>query len=58
MWALFKDGFVSAVQDLNNPAALVVRARNFRHLEALFPNQEIVMSPDARLPQPRLCLQG
>ncbi|MES0171897.1 hypothetical protein [Mesorhizobium sp. M0006] len=47
MWICFKEGFVSAVQDRDSPHDLVVRARNLRHLEALFPNHEIVMSPDA-----------
>lgn len=46
MWICFKEGFVSAVQDQYNPDSLVVRARNLRHLEALFPDHEIVMSPD------------
>ncbi|UVK55849.1 hypothetical protein DBIPINDM_002412 [Mesorhizobium sp. AR02] len=47
MWICFKEGFVSAVQNPDDPDDLVVRARNVRHLEALFPNHEIVMSPDA-----------
>lgn len=47
MWICFREGFVSAVQNRDNPEDLVVRARNLRHLEALFPYHEIVMSPDA-----------
>lgn len=47
MWICFRDGFISAVQDRDSPEALVVRARNPRHLECLFPTLEIIMSPDA-----------
>ncbi|MEI9406935.1 hypothetical protein [Mesorhizobium argentiipisi] len=47
MWVCFNDGFVSAVQDRERPRTLVVRARNKRHLGDIFPDYEVVISPDA-----------
>ena len=35
MWICFNDGFVSAVEDKNNPTMLKVRARCREHLEFL-----------------------
>lgn len=42
MWLCFNDGFVSAVQDRNEPNSLVVRARRQEILATLFPNETIV----------------
>lgn len=41
MWIFTSKGFVSMVQDFNNPGNLLVRARNKAHLEALFPEEKI-----------------
>jgi len=43
MWLCFNNGFVSAVQDRNNPDRFVVRARRREHLEDNFPGYEIVV---------------
>ena len=47
MWICFDDAFVSAVQDRADLNRLVVRGRRKEHLQALFPNQEIILTPDA-----------
>ena len=47
MWVCLREGFVSAVQDRYDPGRLVVRARNPEHLKTLFPDDEIVLTPDA-----------
>ena len=46
MWICMSDGFVSAVQDHDDPSRLAVRARKREHLERLFPGHEIVTTPD------------
>lgn len=42
MWIFTKKGFVSAVHHKDNPAMMVVRARDRSHLEALFPGYPII----------------
>jgi hypothetical protein len=47
MWICLNDAFVSAVQDRNRPDYLVVRARKRQHLKLLFPDVEVIDTPDA-----------
>lgn len=47
MWIAFNDSFVSAVEDRNDSARLLVRARNPDHLKRLFPNHEVIVTPSA-----------
>jgi len=47
MWICFNDAFVSAVHNRNDPDRLCVRARRRKHLERLFPDADIIMTPDA-----------
>ena len=47
MWIAMTDTFVSAVQDRNDPSRLVVRARKAEHLERLFPDREVTITPEA-----------
>jgi len=47
MWVAMRDSFVSTVQDRNDPNTLVVRGRKAEHLKRLFPDREIVITPDA-----------
>ena len=41
MWICCNDAFVSAVEDKNDSSRLLVRGRNKKHLEAMFPGYEI-----------------
>lgn len=47
MWLCFNDGFVSAVEDRYDPDGLIIRARRKAHLEALFPDEFIHVTPKA-----------
>ena len=47
MWVCLREGFISVVQDRYQPDRLMVRARNEQHLRTLFPDHEIVLTPDA-----------
>ena len=44
MWLCFNDGFVSAVQDYNDPEGFVARARRRKALESLLPGQEVAVN--------------
>src|ERR671921_69751 len=46
MWLCMNDSFVSAVQDHSDPTRLVVRARRKEHLNRLFPNHEVIVTPN------------
>jgi hypothetical protein len=47
MWICLNDAFLSAVQDRDNVDRLCVRARKYSHLQHLFPETEIVVTPHA-----------
>ncbi len=47
MWICLTDSFVSVVQDGNDLNRMVVRGRRKEHLQALFPEREILLTPDA-----------
>tara|TARA_X000001036_G_C20534397_1_gene747585 strand:+ start:395 stop:721 length:327 start_codon:yes stop_codon:yes gene_type:complete len=40
MWLFFSNGFLSIVAHRDKPNHLLVRSRNMKHLEALFPNSK------------------
>lgn len=43
MWVFTSKGFISVVQSDQDPDTFVVRARNRKHLEELFPKEQIVV---------------
>lgn len=43
MWFCFNDGFISAVES-GTPGELKVRARRKKHLEAIFPGKDILVT--------------
>lgn len=47
MWVFTNKGFISIVQDKNNPSILMVRARDKKHLKTLFPKREPIFTPKA-----------
>ena len=50
MWVFFKDGFISAVQNKDDPEELIVRARSKEHLKSFlgpFSEDFITETPDA-----------
>ena len=47
MWICLNDCFCSIVEDRDDPAYVLVRARNPDHLTALFPEAEIIDTPTA-----------
>lgn len=47
MWVCFNDAFISVVQDRNQPDRVCVRARRSKHLQLLFPDSEVILTPQA-----------
>ena len=47
MWVCLNNAFLSIVRDRDDAGRLCVRARNRAHLEALFPDDLIVETPNA-----------
>ena len=47
MWIFTNKGFISAVADFNNTGNLLVRARNKKHLTALFPGVKVAKTENA-----------
>ena len=47
MWIFTTSGFVSAVEDRNDPDVLVVRSRWRADLKRLFPREKILVTPEA-----------
>jgi hypothetical protein len=47
MWLFTSFGFVSIVQDRDNPHNLLVRARVADHLQSLFPKSQVLATPYA-----------
>lgn len=45
MWLFTNKGFVSIVQDFQIPGNVLVRARSKKHLQDLFPDQEVQVTP-------------
>jgi len=45
MWVFTKEGFLSIVQDKNDPDTLVVRSRFAGHIKALFPSAKVLKTP-------------
>jgi len=43
MWICFNDGFVSAVEHIDDPTMLVVRARRIEILKRLFPEENVIV---------------
>ncbi|NPU85545.1 MAG: hypothetical protein HPY65_13795 [Syntrophaceae bacterium] len=46
MWIFTKRGFLSVVQDHDDPDTLVVRSRFPGHIQALFPTANVATTPD------------
>jgi hypothetical protein len=47
MWVFTRESFVSIVQHVNDPALLLVRARQKADIERLWPDAEITQDPSA-----------
>lgn len=47
MWVFTNRGFLSVVQDRDDPDTLVVRSRFPGHIQALFPGAEVATTPNA-----------
>ncbi|WP_052341289.1 hypothetical protein [Salinarimonas rosea] len=47
MWICFNDAFISAVQDRSDLSVLVIRGRKRAHLKILFPDYDIIDTPNA-----------
>jgi hypothetical protein len=46
MWVFSKDGFYSMVEDRDDPDTLIVRSRVEGDIEALWPDAEVIHTPD------------
>lgn len=46
MWICFNNAFVSAIENINNPNMLVIRARHKDHLNNLFPDATVTVTPN------------
>lgn len=46
MWIYARDGFLSIVQDRNDPSKLMVRGRFKGDIEHYFPKAEVIHTPD------------
>lgn len=47
MWIFTNKGFISMVENRDDKTTLMVRARNRKHLKALFPDAVITKTPSA-----------
>ena len=45
MWIFASEGFISIVEDYEQPGNLLCRARSKNHLEAIFPGEAVKVTP-------------
>ena len=48
--AIHPQGFISAVENRDNPATIMIRARDPAHLKTMFPEETVIETPDGDYP--------
>ena len=50
MWLFTRQGFISAVENRDNPETIVIRARDPEHLREMFPTEPILETEESDYP--------